>query len=293
MINKMILFLFLMLVFSLDIISCYENQLILGLNFENYKNQNQTTLSIFKKEGLEYEGLDDMSIFKISVGLKTFSDNNPEFIYNIAIVDGDNYFPVFFEKIDFKSRPLTPGVPVYSLWNYLLGATFLNFDKTNYEKFIINWIKFRAGFGFNTYELEKYNKNNFNGFLSAGIGLSSIELGNYNFENIINNTKLSLGFEPDVKLQLGFFYNRDLFIKTFINYSYFISEQSFPKLCSGINLDYSYYILLPDRWYRNYLQFSVGADFNKYYFENSSIDFFKLNLNFKYIFLNFSNFLFY
>jgi hypothetical protein len=252
----------------------------LSMDYNHFDNQNQIIATIFKTERRSNIGEENLSMYNISLGLRTYKDNKPEIIYKITFLQANGIIP-----IGETDGPISPGDRLYSFWNYFGSATILNFDKTQIEKFLIQWFQLSAGFGFDTYEPSKKDEFHINGFLSPKLGLSSVFLGSYNFNNFPNNDKNLFGIETGLNLLLDINYKREIFIKPYFDYSLFISQMMINKLCGGFILDYYYQIPMSTNSHRKYVKFSIGFNDNKYYIKNMIKQFVKVDLGIKYYFV--------
>jgi hypothetical protein len=259
----------------------------LSMDYNHFDNQNQIIATIFKTERRSNIGEENLSMYNISLGLRTFNDSKAELIYKLTFLQGGGIIPITkkYEPEGEESEPLNPGARDYTFWNYFMGITILNIDKTQIEKFLIQWFQLSAGFGFDTFEPSKKDEFHINGFLSPKLGLSSVFLGSYNFNNLPNNDKNLFGIETGLNLLFDFCYKRKIFFKPYFDYSLFLSEMMINKISTGFIIDYYYYILINEyHGYRDYIKFSLVINENKYFIKNEDREFLKLDMGIKYYF---------
>jgi hypothetical protein len=284
-VKKLILLLVVSFLFLTPFVYSQMPYIGIGLDYDYFSKQNQVMVSVFKPEWFPIGG-NDMTFYKISLGLRSIIDRNPRFVYKIFAMKGDWYKPIIRED---GVRPLNPGGFDYAFWNYYFGASLLNFDNSLIENLFIQWINFSAGLGINlyddSYDTKKSKDYNIEAALAPKLGLSTFCFGDDNFSNFNNNKKNYLALESGLKFMFGFSFKRDIFIKTNQDYTFFVTEQMINKLTSGVSIDYFYYIPIHEckGCYRDYLKFSIGVSYNKYYFENNYKEFVKFDFGFKYL----------
>lgn len=259
-----------------------------SLDYNYYNKQNQILGSMFLK-GKLYKELDNITFLNISLGLKTYEDKKPDFIYKLFLINSNSLIPILDEIEDTSSdRPLRPGYVATSFWNYLWGVTILDFDKSQIENSLNQWIQLRGGFGFNTSGIAYSNNFNFRSFIISKLIVSSVKFGEYNFNIFNDSSKFHNGFEAGITFYSDMLYKKDLLIKAELGYSLFKSDILINKINAGFNLDYNLYFPT-DKFqghYRDYIKFRIGALYFIYNFDKTNIEFIKCGFSINYFFYN-------
>ncbi|OGU15760.1 MAG: hypothetical protein A2X61_02405 [Ignavibacteria bacterium GWB2_35_12] len=239
-----------------------------SLEYDYFNKQNQLIASFFITDGFIYSGLfrnsEYNSELNVSIGLRNYQDKIPDFIYRLSIFNLNELIPITEKD---TSRALRPGYQERSFWNYLFGLTIINYDKTQIENQLMQWAQFRAGYGFSTYKLNLKNKFNYEGFLTTKLGLTSIDLGEYNFEDINYDKNHFFRLETGLNFLLDMSYKRNISIKTELDYTLLIAEIMIHKINIGLVCVGNYFI--PNKrcenCYNDYLKFSFGVNYNNYF----------------------------
>jgi len=250
---------------------------IFGIDNANFNHQNQLVLSWYQTDQKNF-GNEYLQKYNILIGIRTSSNENPTLIGRIMYVQESVIIPF----VD-KNAPLIPGGRNYTFWNSIIKATILDCDMTDLEELYIKWFHIQKGYGFDTYQLNSTDKILYHAFLSGKLGLSSITYGNNNFQNKTDNLTHLLSLESGIKLNTGVSLKRHLFSEANIDYTFFIAKEIVHKISYGIKTDYYYPIFLD--YYGNnldYIKFSLGINYNKYYFDKYNEEFLKLDFGIKY-----------
>lgn len=250
---------------------------VFGIDNNNFNNQNQLVLSWYQTDRRNF-GNEYLKMYNFSIGIRTNDDEKPAVIGRIIYVQGSTISPFVDEN-----APLIPGSRHYTFWNSLGGGTILDCDMTDLEELYIKWFHIQKGYGFDTYQLNSTDKILYHAFLSGKLGLSSITYGNYNFKDKADNLTHLLNLESGIKLDAGLSIKRELFCEAKIDYSFYLAKDIVHKISYGINADYYYPIFLD--YYGNYIEFikfSLGLNYNNYYFDKYKEEFFKLDVGIEY-----------
>jgi hypothetical protein len=266
---------------------------VTSIDYSNFNNQNQILASIFKTDRFKLHniGYKDWKFLNLSLGARINEVNKASLIYNFTFLTFDGMSPILDEMED---RPLHPGGRDYSFWNNVVGATILNIDATQFEKYKIQWIQFRFGWGFDTFSGDHRNEAlTFDGFIEPKLGISSIELGENNFTNFENNKVFNSDVETGATIFFDLTYRHKYFLRIMSDYSAYISKNLLNKLSGGLTFDY--YFKIPrknDNSLYSDCKFTFGASYNKYILKNMRKEFLRLDLGANYYFtLELSRFL--
>jgi hypothetical protein len=248
---------------------CLENN--------NFSNQNQIVVSWYQTDRKNF-GNEYLQKYNFSIGIRANSNEKPALIGRIMYMQGSSIYPF----VD-KNAPLIPGSRYYTFWNSLGKATILDCDMTDLEELYIKWFHYQKGYGFDTYELNSTDKILYHAFFSGKLGLSSITYGDTNFKSKKDNLIHDISLETGLKLNAGITYKRDFIFEPFIDYTFYIAKNIVHKISCGITSEYYDYILISTSGsYDSFIKFSLGVNYNKYYFENSEQEFIKFDFGIKY-----------
>ncbi|MDX9791159.1 MAG: hypothetical protein RBT61_10045 [Candidatus Kapabacteria bacterium] len=255
---------------------CIENN--------NLSNQNQIVVSWYKT-GWDNFGNENLQMYNFSIGLRTHSFSKPLPIGKLVFYQKSSIIPTDkYDNYQDSERPLVPcGGRDYTLWNRLGNGTILNIDMTDFEELYIKWAQIQYGFGLDTRNLIKTDKLFYHAFLSGKLGLSSITYGDNNFKSKKDNLTHDISLETGIKLNTGITYKRDFIFEPFIDYTFYIAENIVHKISCGISTEYYDYILISKSGsYSNFIKFSFGVNYNKYFFEKTEQEFLKFDFGIKY-----------
>jgi len=250
---------------------------VFGIDNNNFNNQNQLVLTWYQTDRNNF-GNEYLQKYNLSIGIRTSNNEKPALIGRIIYLQGSSISPFVDEN-----APLIPGGRHYTFWNSMGSGTILNCDMTDLEELYIKWFHIQKGYGFDNYAWNSTDKIFYHAFLSGKLGLSSITYGNNNFRNKTDNLTHLLSLESGIKLNTGVSIKRDLFCEANIDYTFFLAKDIVHKISYGINTDYYYSISLD--YYGNnldYIKFSLGINYNKYYFDKYNEEFLKLDFGIKY-----------
>ncbi len=272
--KKNILLIFLLIAIHCSSISHYINDCnVIGIENKNFNNQKQLVFSWYQTDWENF-GNENLKMYNISIGLRTFSNEKPTLIGRIMYMQGSDISPF----VD-KNSPLIPGDRYYTFWNRIGKGSILDFDMTDLEELYIKWLHIQRGYGFDTYNLNSTDKFLYHAFVLGKLGLSSITYGNNNFKNKSDNLTHGLALESGVKLNAGLSYKRDFICESIIDYTFYFANDIVHKISAGIKNEY-HYPTLYDGY--DFIKFSLDINYNKYYFDKFEEDFLKFELGISY-----------
>ena len=275
--------------------------LAIGLDYSNFNRQNQIVgtiipfdipvdilISVTDKRGRFF--LSKFELINISVGFRSSINYTPEFISRITLINLDFFRPFIFAGTrceEGSSGDIAEILEERSLMNYKFGLTIINYDKTQIQDLLLQWVQIRGGLGISTQDRNIFIRNaNFDSFLTMKLGYSSINLGEYNLKNFFDNNKYFKCLESGLNLNIKLKYKEIISFKTDLDYTFFKTESMINKIGFGLGIDFFNYFHSPvnKQIHDGVIKFSLNSSYNKYYFQSNYKEFFKLDIGAKYYF---------